>query len=437
MKRFLRSVPLILLLLFTSGAAHADMGAVIPHGVSLSEPGQNAIIAFNGTREILILQTNWKADRNTVILRFIPFPSPPEVGESENAFSNMQKLLDRTDLYYISLRLRGGGGATTDASVRIISATAIRNHDLTVLEVKKPEDFKGFVTKYFASRNLSSPDFSRAQQRIVEQYQAKGFRYFVLDRIDLRAEEVKAPALKFAFSTNKLYYPLLTSNTIGGIGAIQLFVMTKGGWIEEEDAQALPSGETGKPASRWMRSIPARLTAREAAGVDPVFGEMLGSAPVFFALEYDGALSFKDDIYKSLVSAEEDLKRYGLNPLFKAILADDAAEIRRLLKKPYEPFRDARMWTPLQYASAKGKTSAVRLLKELDQPFSDSMHGGYLHSNDSPLELAIRNGHEETAKTVFNLYSIKPEVIERAAALAEKLGMKQMCDFLKSGGKQQ
>jgi|GEM_PF-5715126 len=431
---FLRFLLLLFLLISFSGAVYADMGAVVQSGVSLSEPGQNAIIAFNGSKEILILQTNWKADRSTAILRFIPFPSPPEVGESENAFSNLQALLNRVDIYYVHGHYRGSGALTTDASVRIVSRTAIKNHDLTVLEVHNPEDFKGFVTKYFASRSLSAPSFSNEQQTVVRQYYGKGFRYFVLDRVDLRAEEVKAPALKFTFSTKKLYYPLLTSNTIGGRGAIQLFIMTKSGWIEDPSSQTLPYTEVDRKAPRWRRSIPARLSAGDAGRVDTGLGEMLGSTPVFFALKYDGVLSFKGDIHQSLVSAEEDLKTYDPNPLFKAILADNTVEIRKLLRDPKAKFRDARMWTPLQFASAKGKTSVVRLLSEMGQPFSGEHNMDFRYSPDSPLELAISNGHEETAKTLLNLYDIRPEVIERAAELAEKLGMTQMLDLLKSSG---
>ena len=61
--------------------AFADMGRVTvsTEGVQVSEDAQKAIILHNNREEVLILGTELRADRQTPIVRFIPFPSEPQV----------------------------------------------------------------------------------------------------------------------------------------------------------------------------------------------------------------------------------------------------------------------------------------------------------------------------------------------------------------------
>ncbi len=76
------------------GSVRADMGMIIPVvDVTIKEPGQKAIIGFDGHEEILILGTDLEASESTKAVRFIPLPSKPEVplGSSE-AFRNLEDI---------------------------------------------------------------------------------------------------------------------------------------------------------------------------------------------------------------------------------------------------------------------------------------------------------------------------------------------------------
>src|SRR5512136_569978 len=77
--------------------AGADMGAITPvSDVRLSEPGQKAIILFNGGEEVLILATDLVATGPTPVLRFIPFPAQPEAGEApQGCFDQVRKLVGK------------------------------------------------------------------------------------------------------------------------------------------------------------------------------------------------------------------------------------------------------------------------------------------------------------------------------------------------------
>ncbi|HEX69282.1 MAG TPA: hypothetical protein ENG10_03190, partial [Candidatus Bathyarchaeota archaeon] len=94
----LMAVSLILLISFP--LIFADEGIIIippKLNVSVYEPGQKAIIAWNGTEEILVLSTDVNASEDTLALRILPLPSNPKAIEKANftSFSAIQEILRR------------------------------------------------------------------------------------------------------------------------------------------------------------------------------------------------------------------------------------------------------------------------------------------------------------------------------------------------------
>ena len=64
-------------ILFVSSGAHADMGGFAPYAdVDLREPGQKAVIAYDGVEEILILGTDMESSRDSKVLRCLLYTSP-------------------------------------------------------------------------------------------------------------------------------------------------------------------------------------------------------------------------------------------------------------------------------------------------------------------------------------------------------------------------
>ena len=67
-----------------SGSARADGGMIPYYGYSLNEPGQKAIIGWNGEEEVMLLSVDVRADYEIKALHVVPFPTLPEVTLGSN-----------------------------------------------------------------------------------------------------------------------------------------------------------------------------------------------------------------------------------------------------------------------------------------------------------------------------------------------------------------
>lgn len=89
--------------------AAADMGVVPPGNVSVYEPGQKAIIAWNGEEEVLILSTDVRGSESSWAVELLPLPSCPEEPKAGrfDSFVGIQNLLNDQ----MRLKYRGEGYA--------------------------------------------------------------------------------------------------------------------------------------------------------------------------------------------------------------------------------------------------------------------------------------------------------------------------------------
>lgn len=72
----------IIMLIFSTNVS-ADRGSIpFTVGVNIFEPSQDALIAWNGEEEILILSTELSASEKTKVLQVLPLPAEPEVKKS-------------------------------------------------------------------------------------------------------------------------------------------------------------------------------------------------------------------------------------------------------------------------------------------------------------------------------------------------------------------
>ena len=83
------------------GIGQADRGS-IPWGMEdnlpteIFEPAQNAVIAWNGHEEILVLTTDLSATRPTKVLEVLPLPSEPVVTKGDGTlFAKFNNLILR------------------------------------------------------------------------------------------------------------------------------------------------------------------------------------------------------------------------------------------------------------------------------------------------------------------------------------------------------
>lgn len=235
MSRFINTYIIIVLVVLLSAAIvsliKADMGSISWFSdVQIFEPNQNALIAWNGKKEILILSTDLRASKPTKVLEVMPFPSEPDVRES-----NLQIFKKATDLIN-NLQTHHQGGFNLDAdslfaSKEIVGGEVtfhelIGSHDISVIRVLNADNFVSWVENYLRDRGVDKPQIPEILKTSVEEYIKDGYIWFVFDVISLGTEVVSKDAIEFQFESDKLYFPLRITRTEEGITTINLIILT-------------------------------------------------------------------------------------------------------------------------------------------------------------------------------------------------------------------
>ncbi|MCD6319796.1 MAG: DUF2330 domain-containing protein [Candidatus Desulfofervidaceae bacterium] len=248
----IRLILTALFLVFECQFSFADMGAIVPvASVSLHEPGQRAIIAHDEFEEILILATDLKTSQKTKVLRFIPFPSKPEVSiAGKNCFKRLEMIVKSHQLSYLDRYKMMAGFSAKVVEIRFHKK--IGAHDVTIVRVNNFQHFMQWINEFFANKGFSQRRLGEKEAKIINAYLQKGFNYFVFDLVELTPETKSVEPLIYRFKTRYFYYPLLTSNLMKGYGTITLFVICNRGEIYK----SLPSWP-------WQSSNTALITKKE------------------------------------------------------------------------------------------------------------------------------------------------------------------------------
>ncbi len=225
--RGLRVIALALLIsLCFSQVSNADMGRIHTSEARVDETAQKAIILHNLEEEVLILGTDLEADRQTTILRFIPFPSEPQVSLAKgDPFTAIGELMKEHELVFV-MTSKGGGGSAQPVEIRMNARLGA--HDITVVEINEIQAFRQWVEARLANKSaLQSEDFARVQE-IASDYVSRNIRHFVFDVVEVTPETRFVEPIIYRFKSKELFYPLKTTNTFGGKGLIDLVVVAPG-----------------------------------------------------------------------------------------------------------------------------------------------------------------------------------------------------------------
>lgn len=332
----------------------ADMGRVYVStgNATVSESAQKAIILHNNEDEVLILGTELHADRRTPILRFIPFPSEPQVSLApKDVFAQLQAMIAKYKLQYVyAFHSKGGPGMPRTEGVELRLAAKLGAHDLTVIKVTDAAAFRTWVNTYFRRHHMPRHASYPKVEAIVADYVARGIDYFVLDAVDVGVDSRFVDPVAYTFKSASLYYPLKTSNTFGGKGEIELFVISPatlclpGSGIMPDDSDKAAGSSGGTLGDclglKAKASTSAELVPQEQdiQSLYPEAAGFFGKAPVFIqTMRYKGDYKFDNDILVPMpagvaraigVSDVEDLEG---DTTFGSIFGEDTAICR---KKP-------------------------------------------------------------------------------------------------------
>ncbi len=214
-------------LLILSMPAFADRGSIpFIKGIQIFEPSQDALIAWNGEEEILVLSTELYASEKTKVLQVLPLPAEPEVKKSSrdvlkraNEFV-MQKVFD--DLRQPVFR----NGIPETPAAEIKKEVVIGSHDILVVKVLNQSYFVNWVNNYLEEKGEKTPQIPEPLKNTIDNYINRGYNYFVFDTIEVSPNPEINEAISYKFKTDELYYPLEITKSDHGVSEISLFVLT-------------------------------------------------------------------------------------------------------------------------------------------------------------------------------------------------------------------
>lgn len=259
---------------------NADRGMVSIHGISVYEPGQKAIIAWDGNEEILILSTDAYAESKTTVLEILPLPSNPDVELGNfSSFYQIQKLIEHHSYkqdrnYYGPL-----DSSEANASVEIVFQKKLGAHNITIIHIKSMQNYSDWIDNFLAEKNASTDVLPSNLNSIILEYLNQSIPYFVFDEISLTPTTWSIAPIIYRFTTDHLYYPLQISSIIDGDTTITLFCIT------DKDVDWRYAENLG-----FERKIEFDLNQTELSEIDPGIGEMFAEDARLYAVKYNGPL---------------------------------------------------------------------------------------------------------------------------------------------------
>ncbi len=229
-----RVVFLATALLFCFANAHGD-GGLIPFQpkVKVFEPNQNALIAWDGQEEILILSTDTHASVPTKALEVIPMRSEPAVKEADpEIFAKAQRLIDenrlRQDPPAMPAGPPGAGPPTMGAppAGKVTLHERIGRHDIAVTHVLSASGFNSWAEDYLRSQGADTPTIPPRISKAVQGYLDKGFRWFVYDVVELGASVRTNEPIQFRFKSDCVFYPLAITQTESPKVKVRILLIT-------------------------------------------------------------------------------------------------------------------------------------------------------------------------------------------------------------------
>lgn len=224
------SVSIILFSLPFAALCFANRGMIpVNPNIIIFEPTQRAMIAWDGTQEILLLSTDLRASDSTLLLEVLPLPSEPEVKKGD-----LETFRKATDLINSKLRVAATlskNNGDQESHVRtpggeVTFHEKIGAHDISVTHLLNADGFIDWVRDYLKTLDIEGDVISETMKGLIEEYVKDDYTWFVFDVVTLGTETVTNEPIQYAFKTDKLYYPLKITQTGEGYTSIELMILT-------------------------------------------------------------------------------------------------------------------------------------------------------------------------------------------------------------------
>lgn len=195
--------------------------------VEIFEPHQRAMIAWDGTEEILLLSTDIRASDSTMVLEVLPLPAEPAVTKGD--LETFRKVIALINRHQRSLGGKRNGGANGDNHAPAGEVTfheRIGSHDISVTHLVSAGGFVDWVNGYLDSIGVKGNVITDDMRKLIESYVAEDFTWFVFDAVTVATDTMTNDPIQYRFKTNSLFYPLKITSTAKGYTTIELLVLT-------------------------------------------------------------------------------------------------------------------------------------------------------------------------------------------------------------------
>ncbi len=282
---------------------YADGCFVWRKGADLNEPSQKAIIYWEGSREVLILQVKYEGPAEDFAW-IVPLPAQPKVTAIDADKSPFAEIS-----FYTQLRRRWGGrgkstaAAESEESVTVLERKIVGVYDIAVLWASKA----GALNRWL---NKNGYAFPTERGDLLEHYTKKNWVYVAM-RIDRNAlasdelDKLKVGELQpicFAFESDEMVYPLKISSINAGETELLLYLLA--------DTPMVAKAENKREGLSIEQNFVRYITPSTIRYADAQYGTYRKAEKTELPLTWD-ALGITGDIklslckYRSVYSSQE------------------------------------------------------------------------------------------------------------------------------------
>jgi len=286
-----------------SALADGGMIPIWPPDVHLRESDQNAIVAWNGEEEILIISTDAVSNKaSTTILRVFTLPSNPDLVEEGNfeSFNELRSIMNSKLSKYRPQPLEQKFGSSPTAAVvppaEIVFSKVIGPHNIKIVRVNDVDEFLN-LTYLTQDLGLDTSKITEDFRKALKNYMLRGIKYFSFDQITVGTEDRSVTPLIFKFKSPYFFYPIkITAASEAALqnktasDRIHVFAITKNVIMDE-------AGVFSSRYPSWRRNPSLNFTSEELGRISSKIQNLFSNSAYVTELGYYGSLyDTKDDI---------------------------------------------------------------------------------------------------------------------------------------------
>ena len=235
------------------------------------QPGEKAIVAFNGEREAIILQQYIKSNRFSKAVRIFPFPSEVDYALADPSIFRKIKKLSRKKKLEIKKNYQTPLTTFTKRRKNLVQFI-IKDRALTKpfnsfsVKAKNRTDLFDRLDAMLKEKNLPRLSLLNGKKAIFDTYFEKKYNFFTIDMIQCRPKTRRTSPVSYCFETQALYFPMGLSQVFERPGTITLFLIYPTGGLEK--------GWAKRAGGNWDISREASVSLNELRNLNSLIGNL-------------------------------------------------------------------------------------------------------------------------------------------------------------------